>query len=80
MLDRVVLKAEHNKERGYLSVDSSDIYLNKKGISITELRPSGFIEIDGKRLDVLSDGSFIPKDVQIEIFRVEGSKIFVRRV
>lgn len=80
LLDRVVLKAEHNKERGYLSVDSSDIYLNKKGISITELRPSGFIEIDGKRLDALSDGSFIPKDVQIEIFRVEGSKIFVRRV
>lgn len=80
LLDRIVLKAEHNKERGYLSVDSSDIYLNKTGISITELRPSGFIEIDGKRLDALSDGSFIPKDVQIEIFRVEGSKIFVRRI
>lgn len=80
ILDRVVLKAEHNKERGYLSVDSSDIYLNKRGISSTELRPSGFIEIDGKRLDALSEGSFIPKDVQIEVFRVEGSKIFVRRV
>ena len=80
LLDRIVLKSEHSNERGYLSVDSSDIYLNKTGISITELRPSGFIEIDGKRLDALSDGSFIPKDVQIEIFRVEGSKIFVRRI
>lgn len=80
LLDRIVLKSEHSKERGYLSVDSSDIYLNKTGISVTELRPSGFIEIDGKRLDALSDGSFIPKDVQIEIFRVEGSKIFVRRI
>lgn len=80
LLDRVILKAEHNDERGYLSVDSSHMYLNKIGMSITELRPSGFIEIDGKRLDALSDGSFIPKNVQIEVFRVEGSKIFVRRV
>lgn len=79
LLDRIVLKTEHNKERGYLSVDSGDIHLNKTGTSITELRPSGFIEIDGKKLDALSDGSFIPKDVQIEVFRVEGSKIFVRR-
>jgi membrane-bound serine protease (ClpP class) len=80
LLDRVILKAEHNKEKGYLSVDSSDIYLDKIGISITELRPSGFIEIDGKKLDVLSDSSFIPKDVQVQVFRVEGSKIFVRRI
>ncbi len=80
LLDRVILKTEHKREKGYLSVDSSDIHLNKTGISITELRPSGFIEIDGKKLDALSDGSFIPKDVQIEVFRVEGSKIFVRRV
>ncbi len=80
LLDRIVLTAEHNKERGYLSVDSSDIYLDKIGISITELRPSGFIEIDGKKLDVLSDSSFIPKDVQVQVFRVEGSKIFVRRI
>ncbi len=80
LLDRIILKTQHNDERGYLSVDSSDIYLNETGTSITELRPSGFIDIDGKKLDVLSDGSFIPKDVQVEIFRVEGSKIFVRRV
>ena len=80
LLDRVILKAEHNKEKGYLSVDSSDVYLDKVGISITELRPSGFIEIDGKKLDALSDSSFIPKDVQVQVFRVEGSKIFVRRI
>lgn len=80
LLDRVILKTEHKREKGYLSVDSSDMHLNKTGISVTELRPSGFIEIDGKKLDVLSDGSFIPKDVQVEVFRVEGSKIFVRRV
>lgn len=80
LLERFILKAEHNKERGYLSVDSNDIYLNKIGITTTELRPSGFIEIDGNKLDALSDSSFIPKDVQVQVFRVEGSKIFVRRI
>ena len=80
LLNKIVLDTAHEGERGYLSVDSPIDYLNKEGKSITELRPAGFIEIDGEKLDALSDGGFIPKEMPIKVVRVEGSKIFVRRL
>lgn len=78
-LEKIVLKTHQKDEDGYLSTSSKDEYLGKEGITISELRPTGIIEIDGKRLDALSEGGFIPKDTPIKIVRVEGPKIFVRR-
>jgi len=80
LISKIVLDASEKDEKGYLSASSPVEYLNKEGKSITELRPAGFIEIDGVKLDALSDGSFIPKDVPVKVIRVEGSKIFVRRL
>lgn len=79
-LEKIVLTTHQKDEEGYLSSFTKDEYLDKEGIAITELRPSGVIEIDGERLDALSDGTFIPKQSNIKVIRVEGSKIIVRRV
>ena len=78
-LSKIVLKSNLNGERGYISSDSMDMYLDKTGITQTELRPTGFIEIEGIKLDALSDSGFIPRDTSVRVVRVEGSKIFVRR-
>lgn len=80
MFNKVVLNTKQRDEKGYLSADSNYEYIDKEGISLTGLRPSGFIEIDGMKLDALSEDGFILKDTPIKIVRVEGSKIFVRRV
>jgi len=80
LLNKLVLSTGYKDEKGYLSTDSMNEYLDKEGITITELRPSGFIEINGIKLDALSESSFISKDINIKVVRVEGSKIFVRRV
>ncbi|MDR7857115.1 NfeD family protein [Tissierella sp.] len=78
MLDKIILNTEQKDESGYLSTDSMDEYIGREGTSLTELRPSGFIDIDGKKLDALSDSGLIPKNAPIKVVRVEGSKIFVR--
>lgn len=80
ILNKVVLNANLKDEKGYLSTDSAFSYMGREGITITGLRPSGFIEIDGIKLDALSDSDLIPQDTPIKVVRVEGSKIFVRRV
>jgi len=80
LLDHIVLSAEHKEDKGYLSSDSKDKYLNKEGISLTYLRPTGFVDLDGERVDVLSDEGFIAKGEEIKVVRTEGSKIFVRRI
>ncbi|MBC8590770.1 NfeD family protein [Wansuia hejianensis] len=80
LFNSIVLNTQYDSDKGYLGPISKDAYLNKKGITVSELRPSGFIEINGERLDVLSDGGFIPKDTLVEVVKIEGSKIIVRRV
>ncbi len=80
IFDRIVLSTSQKDEEGYLSSATKDEYLDKEGIAVTELRPSGMIEIDGEKLDALSDGSFIPRGSKIKVARVEGSKIIVRRI
>lgn len=78
--DRVVLNTNLNREGGYVSSEDKDEYLGKEGVAISELRPSGIIEIDGERLDALSEGVFIPRDAKVKVVKVEGSKIIVRRL
>ena len=79
-LDNIVLNARHIQEEEQEIVSGYDEYLNSEGISISELRPSGKIEIDGRRLDAISEGAFIPRGSDIEVIRVEGNKIIVRRI
>ena len=79
LFNSIVLLNKLDKEKGYLSVDSMDRLMDKEGVSLSELRPSGFIEIDGEKYDALSEGGFIPRNTLIKVVRVEGAKIFVRR-
>lgn len=80
LLDPIILKTQHKDEKGYLSSETKDILLNERGVTLSGLRPSGFVDINGEKVDVLSDEGFIPKNTMVEVVRVEGSKIFVRRV
>jgi membrane-bound serine protease (ClpP class) len=52
---------------------------DKSGVTVTELRPSGIAEIDGKRYSVVSEGEMIDSSVEIIVKEVEGNNIIVRR-
>ena len=80
LLDSFVLTGQNKKQEKYIGSRSKEEYLKKIGVTVTELRPSGFINIGDERLDALSDEGFIPSGASIEVIRVEGSKIFVRRI
>lgn len=53
--------------------------LNKVGYSQTPLRPSGTISIENKNYDAITEGEFIEKGIRVEVIKVEGFKIIVRR-
>ncbi|MGE3176984.1 MAG: NfeD family protein, partial [Vicinamibacterales bacterium] len=42
------------------------------------LRPAGLATFDGERVDVVSDGDFVPAGAGIEVVRVTGNRIVVR--
>ncbi|MBV8432682.1 MAG: ATP-dependent Clp protease proteolytic subunit [Candidatus Eremiobacteraeota bacterium] len=49
----------------------------RTGTAVSYLRPAGIAEIDGRRVDVLTQGEFIPQGTPIRVARVEGARVFV---
>lgn len=50
------------------------------GTAASFLRPAGVATIDGHRVDVLTEGEFIPAGTTIRVTRVEGARVFVEPV
>ncbi|AGX44254.1 NfeD family protein [Clostridium saccharobutylicum] len=76
----LILSDEQKKEHGYISSSDLDYLLGKRGIAITDLRPAGSVDIDGVKFDVISDGEYIPANSKIEIFKVSGVKLVVKKI
>lgn len=49
----------------------------RNGWASSYLRPAGVALIDDKRVDVLTEGDFIPAGTAVRVKRVEGARIFV---
>jgi len=54
--------------------------LQKRGVARSHLRPSGIAEIEGRRVDVVSEGGMIPPDTEVQVVAVDGTKIVVRKI
>jgi membrane-bound serine protease (ClpP class) len=77
---RLVLDTGLGTGEGYASAPESDRrWLGKTGIAHTALRPAGIAEVDGERVDVVSDGEFIAAGTPIAVVRVDGNRIVVRQ-
>ena len=53
--------------------------VGKTGRTLTALRPSGIAEIDGRRVDVVTEAEFIGKGESVLVESVEGMKVLVKR-
>ncbi|HUY41860.1 MAG TPA: NfeD family protein [Candidatus Dormibacteraeota bacterium] len=49
----------------------------RTGIAASQLRPAGVASIDGRRIDVLTEGEYVAQGTPIRVTRVEGARIFV---
>ena len=77
---RLVLETGMQAELGYVSTPDSDHHwLGRTGTAVSPLRPAGIADIDGVRVDVVSDGRFIEAGSPIEVTRVDGNRVVVQR-
>lgn len=77
---RLILNTKLEKETGYVAPQLDLLkFLNQEGITVTPLRPAGIAEINGERVDVVSEGAFIPPGMPVKVVNVEGSRIVVRQ-
>ncbi len=54
--------------------------IGKRGITMTPLRPSGIVDLEGERIDCVSESVSIPADTAVEVLRVTGLKVIVKAV
>jgi membrane-bound serine protease (ClpP class) len=77
---RLILATAMRADRGYASPPPEDErWRGRAGTAVSPLRPAGIAEIDGARVDVVSDGSFIEAGTPVVVTRVDGNRIVVRR-
>ncbi|MGN0747047.1 MAG: NfeD family protein [Aristaeellaceae bacterium] len=75
---KIILKERESNEAGYRSAEDMQVFLGKEGETTTVCRPTGMAEFDGVKLNVVSEGEFLPVGTRVRIVQVEGSRIVVR--
>jgi len=78
---QLILEHELSAAQGYTAAPEGDLqWRGKHGHASSALRPAGIADIDGQRVDVVSDGDLIEAGEPIEVTRVDGNRIVVRRL
>ena len=76
--DQMVLKDQLTTGRGYVSAKPQDDLVGKTGKTITDLRPAGTAWIEGRPVDVVSEGVFLEKGKTVRVLEVQGMRVVVR--
>jgi membrane-bound ClpP family serine protease len=75
----LVLNDTIDDEVQFSGIDDLGYLIGSEGITQTVLRPSGTADFNGVRLDVVSEGEFIPKGTTVIIDKIEGHRIVVKQ-
>ena len=79
-VNQLVLAPDLGSAMGYTSADTDEALLGRVGMAVTTLRPAGTAEIDGRRVDVVSQSTFVSAGEPVEVVSVRGSRVEVRPV
>ena len=66
-------------DRSSGSREDLETFVGRSGTAQTPLRPSGIADFDGVRLNVVSEGDFIPQGTPVTVTHIEGIRIVVRK-
>lgn len=79
-LNQLVLNDAISTEEGYVASESRADLIGKKLLAYTDLRPAGVAALSNEKFDVVTDGDFVEKGNEIEVIRVEGMRIVVKKI
>lgn len=78
VMKKAALDCEQSIEAGYIGVPTElSKYIGMQAKSVTDLRPSGKINIDGEVLDAVSITGFINSGALLKVVKYENSQLYV---
>ena len=54
--------------------------LGTEGITTSYLHPGGYAEINGNRIDVITEGEMIDCNTAIKVIKIEGNRVLVAKI
>ena len=78
--DRFILATNLRRDDNLIARESEDRarYLGEAGTAITPLRPTGIVEIGGRRIEVMTEGEFIAAGSDVRVVAMDRRRYFVR--
>ncbi len=77
---RLRLETEQRPEDGYIHMASDMSLVGAEGVAMTMLRPAGTIELNGRRIDAVANGTFIDQGQRVRVVEVHGNRVVVEAV
>ncbi|MFH2093365.1 MAG: NfeD family protein [Pseudomonadota bacterium] len=77
----LALQRKLSKQDGVVSQKQGlETCLHMNGKAVTDLRPAGMAQINGQRLDVVTDGEYIDAGTPVVVTGVTGNRIIVEKI
>jgi membrane-bound serine protease (ClpP class) len=76
----LLLKGAGHRAEGFTSAPSRSELVGERGTALTDLRPAGTARFGDERLDVVTEGEYVPRGDQVQLVRSDGYRHVVRRV
>lgn len=85
-IKRIRKSAEHDTfylskdQQGYTAAGFDETLIGKKGVTLTEFGPSGYVLIDGERHQAICRGPYLNKGVEVIVMAGEAAHLIVKPV
>jgi len=72
------LLASTRSDQGYVASTARVELIGVEGVAVTDLHPSGTAQFGEERVDVVSEGGFVPAGTRVQVVQAEGYRHVVR--
>ncbi|MFQ5705398.1 MAG: nodulation protein NfeD [Gemmatimonadales bacterium] len=76
----LLLRTATDKTAGYIAEPAREDLIGAEGVALTDLRPSGTVQVGQERLDVVSETGYVAKGTSVRLIRAEGYRHVVEPV
>jgi membrane-bound serine protease (ClpP class) len=76
----LLLQGSVHKSQGFVSAPNRGDLVGRDGIAVTDLRPSGTARVGEERLDVVTEGEYVPQGSRVLVVQSDGYRHVVRAV
>jgi membrane-bound serine protease (ClpP class) len=76
----LLLKGAGHRSAGFTTALARPELVGLGGVALTDLRPSGTARIGEERLDVVTEGEYVPQGSRVQVVQSDGYRHVVRKV